>query len=107
MGKIALVVGGTGMAGNGMIPNLLNQAGELVALGVHAQALRVQVGGQAVGTGDDLGVGEAPVALNDEGTVRDGCSDGVGDVGNREQHISPKAGGATLESIPASLRTTE
>lgn len=28
MGKIALVVGGTGMAGNGMIPNLLNQAGE-------------------------------------------------------------------------------
>lgn len=28
MGKIALVVGGTGMAGNGVIPYLLNQAGE-------------------------------------------------------------------------------
>lgn len=28
MGKIALVVGGTGMAGNAMVPHLLNQAGD-------------------------------------------------------------------------------
>ena len=61
-------------------------AGQLGALGVAAQPAGVQVGRQPVGPLDDLGVGVAAVALDDELPVADRGGDGVRGGGDGELH---------------------
>ena len=61
-------------------------ARQLGPFGVAAQPARVQVGRQPVGPLDDLGVGVAAVALDDELPVADRAGDGVGGGGDGELH---------------------
>ena len=61
--------------------------GQLGALGVAAQPAGVQVGRQPVGPLDDLRVGVAAVALDDELAVADRCGDGVGGGGDGELRV--------------------
>ncbi len=58
--------------------------GELGALRLAAQPAGVKIGGQAVRALDDLGVGVAAVALDDEVPVPDNCGDGVSGGGDGE-----------------------
>ncbi len=59
-------------------------AGQLRALGLAAQSAGVQVGREAVGPLDDLGVGVAAVALDDVLPVADRGCDGGGGGGDGE-----------------------